>query len=355
MGPMIIVNAIQGSAEWWAARYGIPTASGAKHIIQPGAAPRAPRWFEMTAEALCASFRGTVQRELRVAFSRCSPRDERDIPGGVSSTLKMMIERGQVREVDPPADAEPIQSALKLSAQRQGYMHRLLAEWRLQRPVDPFQGSHWTERGHDGEAPAAEAFEDITGLVPTAVGFIYKDESRLVGCSPDWVVYGHEEHCSAFRRPGSDRPEGFEPCDCGGVIVATAEVKTLAEDNHVGVLLSGEMPAEHMPQVQFQSWVTGVPGYFLCGCPPEEDGVVPFPPLLLKVEPDPRWHAAFDEHVPKFIDEMVAARAKLIELGVEPPKLPDHRAREAQAEIDAGDVEPVYHTTDDGEWEDFNG
>jgi hypothetical protein len=191
---MIIVNAIQGSAEWWAARYGVVTASGAGKIIQPGAPPRAPRWFAMTDSGAAATFRGSVQISVQKALTTLEEQfgpgvDERAIPGGVSPTLRAMIERGQVVEVDPPADVEPIQEPLRLSAQRERYMHLLLAEWRLQRPVSPFQGNYWTERGHEGEAPAADAFYDITGMIPSAVGFIYKDDTRLVGCSPDWVVY----------------------------------------------------------------------------------------------------------------------------------------------------------------------
>jgi len=298
---LIIVNTQQGSAEWHRLRCGVVTASDARRIVQPGTAPRRPRHFALTDAGLVARLRGSVQMIIQSELAdvldgrhACSSLDERHIHGGISPSLLKMVERGYVVEVDAPADAEPVQAPLRPSSQRDGYMHRLLAEWVLGRTVDPFMGSYWTERGHAGEAPAAALFEEITGMHPRPVGFVFRDESRSCGCSPDWGIFEDDE------------------------LVATAEVKTLAEDSHVGALLSGEIPPEHMPQLQFQSWTAGVPGWFVASCPPEDDGVVRFPPLILRVDPDPRWHGAFDELVPQFVDEMFDKRERLIDLGAVP-------------------------------------
>ena len=325
---MIVVNTQQGSAEWHRLRCGVVTASDAAKIVQPGAASRPPRWFALTDAGLVARLRGSVQMAVQATLAAPwresgdarDPRldrgaafrpgglsiDERQIPGGISGTLLTMIERGHVVEVDPPPDAEPVQAPLRVSSQRDGYLYRLLAEELLQRPVDPFMGNYWTERGHEGEGPAAETFELITGMRPQAVGFIFRDETRTVGCSPDWGI--------------------FE----GDALAATAEVKNFAEDRHVAVLLSGEMPRENVPQVQFQTWVTGCPAWFLSACPPEPDGVVRLPPLIERVDPDPRWHDAFDEHVPALVEELIEKRARLLELGAVPAQKSEAATEEIQ-------------------------
>ena len=50
--------------------------------------------------------------------------------------------------------------------------------------------SDWMERGKMLE-PEAFAYYDIqTDSNPLKVGFIYRDEGRMVGCSPDGLVPG---------------------------------------------------------------------------------------------------------------------------------------------------------------------
>ena len=42
------------------------------------------------------------------------------------------------------------------------------------------------------------------------------------------------------------------------------------------------------------------------------------PPLIVRAEPDEKIQAAFDEAIPAFIDELMAGRERLRELGVVP-------------------------------------
>ena len=76
----------------------------------------------------------------------------------------------------------------KLSAARDGYMAELLAEWALGQPVSEFMGTDWTERGHMLEDAAREYYGVIRDVEPRTVGFLYRDESRTCGASPDSLV-----------------------------------------------------------------------------------------------------------------------------------------------------------------------
>jgi hypothetical protein len=203
---VIVVNCVQGSAEWQAARLGVVTASAVHRILTPTG---------------------------------------------------------------------------KLSAQRRDYLHELVAEHALGRSVEEFEGSAWTERGHEFEGEASEFYRFVTSEEPRAVGFVYRDEGRLVGCSPDWLV----------GAPGAWR--------CG------VEVKCPKASTHIGYLLGGELVAKYSPQVQFSLWVTGLPLWRFLSYYPG------LPPLLVDVRPDADLHATFDEQIPKFLDEMLEARARI--------------------------------------------
>lgn len=168
----------------------------------------------------------------------------------------------------------------KLSTQRFGYMHELLAEWALGPDSEPAFDTYWLERGRQLEPEARSYYAMMRDMEPIRVGFIYRDESRTVGCSPDWL--------------------------CGGD--GMAEVKCPAPKTHVGYLLAGE--AEYIPQVQGQLWVTGRAwSDFVSYCPN-------LPPLVVRCEPDAKMMAAFDEHIQDFIEALEAARQVLIGLGV---------------------------------------
>lgn len=115
----------------------------------------------------------------------------------------------------------------KLSAQSVGYMHHLLAERMLGRPLDgPITFS--MERGSGMEAEAVAAYEFLSGTATTEVGFITTDDGRY-GASPD-------------RLAGED----------GLVEIKCPEPKT-----HVGYLLHEPASVRYRPQIQGQLLVTG--------------------------------------------------------------------------------------------------
>lgn len=116
------------------------------------------------------------------------------------------------------------------------YMNQLIGERITGEPADVFQGNRHTERGHELEPVARELYVQRTGATDIEhVGIIRSDvvckatgEIHKVGYSPDSLV-------------GSD---------------GLAEVKTKLPKYQVEVILSGEIPKEHIPQCQGGLWVS---------------------------------------------------------------------------------------------------
>ena len=114
------------------------------------------------------------------------------------------------------------------------------------------------EVGHEREAEAAADFALMTNLPVTAAGFVYRDESKATGCSPDWLV--------------GDNSAG--------------EVKTGLLSTVIGHVRRGGVPDEHMPQIQFGLWVTGFTRWYFVAMHPD------LPSHIVEVEPDERWQSA---------------------------------------------------------------
>lgn len=178
-----------------------------------------------------------------------------------------------------------------ISKSRFPYMHRLLAEWALGYDVEEFQGNYWTERGEMLEPEARAYYGAITGLEPQEVGFVYKDDRKLVGCSPDWII-------------GDD---------------GIGEVKCPAAQTHIGYLLDfggGKVPDQYKAQTQGQLWVTGAKWLDFVSYFPG------LPEVVVRVERDPAYQDALDSHLNDFIDEMLEARRLLVHKHKIKPKEP---------------------------------
>ena len=169
----------------------------------------------------------------------------------------------------------------RLSKQRDSYLSELLAAWCLGEPVTDFLGTDATERGHVLEPDARKYYAFQRDVEPTTVGLIYRDESRMVGCSPDGLV-------------GED-----------GLL----ELKCPMAPTHILCLCRGGLPPTHKAQVQGQLWVSGRKWCDFMSYHPQ------LPPLLIRVEPDLAYHAALDEFMPLFVEEVIAGRERLRELG----------------------------------------
>ena len=90
----------------------------------------------------------------------------------------------------------------RLQRAKSDYMATLAAEWLMGQPLeDEWAGNFWTERGQSMEPEARAWFALQTGETVADVGFVYRDEEREVGCSPDGMTVdgGLELKCPALK------------------------------------------------------------------------------------------------------------------------------------------------------------
>lgn len=104
------------------------------------------------------------------------------------------------------------------------YMDQLIGERITGEAADPFGGNRHTERGHELEGVARGLYEDRESVKAKQVAIIL---NHGAGYSPDSLI-------------GDD---------------GLAEIKTKLPKFQVGVILSGEIPREHITQCQGGLWL----------------------------------------------------------------------------------------------------
>ncbi len=107
---------------------------------------------------------------------------------------------------------------------RAKYMRELVAERISGQPTEGFSNGY-TDRGHEIEPEAVAYYELMNDVECDSVGFVRNGEK---GCSPDRLI-------------GRD-----------GLL----EAKSRKGDLQIELLLKGEVPTIHIPQIQGQLWVT---------------------------------------------------------------------------------------------------
>ncbi|WP_417329205.1 lambda exonuclease family protein [Halomonas cupida] len=105
------------------------------------------------------------------------------------------------------------------------YMNQLIGERITGEPADVFQGNRHTERGHELEPIARDLYCERSGAEVEEVGIIL---NHGAGYSPDSLV-------------GRD---------------GLTEIKTKMPKYQVEVLISGEIPKEHIAQCQGGLWIS---------------------------------------------------------------------------------------------------
>ena len=161
-------------------------------------------------------------------------------------------------------------------AGRSTYLGQLTGDTLLRRPqLPPGHSSMATERGHELEPRAIEWYEKETGRAVHRVGFVFQNELRAAGCSPDGLCEdrGLEVKCPLIA----------------GMIKHIRHITT-----------KGTVPTEYMGQIQFSMWVTGLQLWDFILYTPEPE----IPSQVVTVEADPQHQAAFNLAVPKFLDEL---------------------------------------------------
>ena len=178
---------------------------------------------------------------------------------GASSFSKIITTKG-----------EPSKSA-------QDYLYQLAGEAIVGRCEEGY--TNWAmEKGIEREAESRELFELIYGPV-RQVGFVYKDESKMFGCSPDGLLK-----------------------DAG------LELKNPLLKTHVKYLLDGKLPIEYFQQVHGSMYVMDFTHYYFMSYYP---GIAPF---ILRVERDEKFISRLAEELERFCFDLAKTIRKLKEM-----------------------------------------
>ncbi len=164
------------------------------------------------------------------------------------------------------------------SSQQDEYLALLIGEYVTgEGDEDSFAG-FWMERGKELEPEARAGYRLMTGHDAREVGFVYKDETRLVGCSPDSLIYS------------GDNP------------VKGAEIKCPKARNHIAYWYMNRCPDKYKVQVQSSMWITGLDQWDFVSHHPNYDL------LISAVEPDEKFQSAIGDIVGEFVDKLAKAR-----------------------------------------------
>jgi hypothetical protein len=146
------------------------------------------------------------------------------------------------------------------SGQLETYIMGKAAEAYMGHAADSYQ-SPWMAWGLQYEDEARRYYEMMTGRATTRPGFIFLNEGRMVGGSPD-----------AFM---PDLETGLE-------------IKCPSPAVHTRYLLDGVLPVEYLCQVQGLMYVTGCPRWDFMSYHPE------LPQFIITVEADTKFQEAID-------------------------------------------------------------
>lgn len=131
--------------------------------------------------------------------------------------------------------------------------------------------------GIEREAEARTLFEMIRGIEIQQVGLVYKDEWKLMHCSPDGLIGDNS---------------GFE-------------VKNPLSKTHIKYLLGCRLPIEYFCQVQFSLYVTERSSWWFMSHYP---GIKPF---MVEVYRDEEWIKKCEKELNQFNTELLQMVEKI--------------------------------------------
>lgn len=166
-----------------------------------------------------------------------------------------------------------LKSGAPAQAQRD-YLTELVVERLTQQPIQRFQNAAMTW-GTEQEPAARAAYERVTGTSVEETGFIAHD-ILLAGCSPDGLV------------------------DWDGLVEIKCPWNTAV---HIETLLNG-MPADHIPQVQGQMWITGRQWCDFVSFDPRMPAELQL--HVQRINRDPAYVADLERRVTEFLAEVGA-------------------------------------------------
>ncbi len=163
------------------------------------------------------------------------------------------------------------------SITRRKYMLTLIGERLTGETADSHSNGHM-ERGKEMEPEARDTYSLVTGLEVKQVGFIKLGEN--IGASPDGL-------------PGD----------------GCLEIKTKLPALHLDCMLRGQVPAEHMKQIQGQLWVSDLEW---CDFVSFWSGL---PIFIKRVNRDSKMIAEIHSAVSLFIEEMLETMEEIKRIG----------------------------------------
>jgi putative phage-type endonuclease len=161
------------------------------------------------------------------------------------------------------------------SKQADKYLYQLAGEKVLGKIEDGYCNAAMT-RGIELEPEARSFFEMLHDVEVQEVGMCYRDEQKLFSCSPDGLMEN-----------------------------AGLEIKCPQLSTHIEYLLNNALPATYFQQVQGSLYVTGLSHWFFMSYYP---GIKP---LIVKVEPDLKFHAKLEAALEQFCNELDKVTNKL--------------------------------------------
>ena len=169
-------------------------------------------------------------------------------------------------------------TTLKAATGQDDYLNQLVAE--SVNAHEGWQGNRHTERGHELEPMAADYYAAMYDAEVASVGFVFADETRRVGGSPDRLVG-----------------------DSGGL-----EIKCPDGKKHVANLRSGVVPAEYLAQVYGLLYVTKRPWWDWMSFHPQFKNQ-----SVIRTEYDSaryqEWKAKWEPAIEAFLERLEQARA----------------------------------------------
>lgn len=162
------------------------------------------------------------------------------------------------------------------SDSRQEYLYELAGE-RISGYQEEGYASYDMRKGLEMEPEARLCYEYVTGDIVKQVGFVFKDESRTVGCSPDGLIFD---------------PDDLDDPVCG------LEIKCGKMKTHVKQLLTEGFPSDKFQQIHGSMWVCGFHSWEFIAYHPG------MPEFRLTVRRDYNFTSSLEFEIEGFLQEL---------------------------------------------------
>lgn len=173
------------------------------------------------------------------------------------------------------------------STSRVDYMNELAGERITGAPEEGYTSYHML-KGIEREDKARVCYEFMTDHTVQEVGFVFKDEDRRVGCSPDGFVIDPTGMNELYTEKG-------------------LEIKCPKLKTHIAQLLNGGLPPDKYQQVQGCMWVCGFHSWDFISFFPDTD------PYITTIERDYKFTSNLESEMIMFLDELDEVYDKLKE------------------------------------------